>query len=335
MPSDQRDLILVTGATGYIGRALVARLLAESMPVRLLVRPARCNDIASLWPGQAPQICIGDLTEPASLRGTCAGVDTIVHLASHSPRKYVPGVDPDAGHWPVTAEGTCALLDEAQRTGVRCFVLVSSVRVMGEGSADGLDESSVPAPASAYGYAKHAAEQAVLGIRGSSVVRLPPVYGIGGEGLVSRMIAAIDRGWFPPPPKITNKRSMIHVDDAVTAILLPARQPEAAGIFIATDGEMYSTHGIYRQVCTALGRPASQWSMPEGGLRIAAAAGDWLAKISGRPMPFDGRALEKLTGCAWYRGERMVHELGFVPQQNLHGALPGMVAFHRGLLRSA
>jgi len=332
MPSDQRDLILVTGAIGFIGRALVARLLAESMPVRLLVRAPRRNDVAAFWLGQAPQVCVGDVTEPASLRDACADVHTVLHLASHSPRNVAPGVDPDTGHWPVTAEGTRALVGAAQHAGVRRFVLVSSVRVMCEGGAEGLDESSVPAPTSAYGRAKFAAEEAVRSASAlqSSILRLPPVYGSGGEGMVSRMIAAVDRGWFPPPPKTVNKRSMIHLDDVVTAILLLARRPEAVGkTYIATDGELYSTHEIYRQVCAALGRPAPQWATPQALLRIAATAGDVLARLSGRSMPFDSQALEKLVGNAWYRSERIVRELGFAPQQNLRSALPGMVAFQR------
>lgn len=330
MPPEQRDLILVTGATGYIGRALVARLLAESMPVRVLVRAARRNDITGLWAGKAPQICIGDITVPASLHDACANVDTVLHLASHSPRKRVPGIDPEAGHWPVTADGTRALVSEAQRAQVRRFVLVSSVRVMGEGAAEGLDESSVLAPTSAYGRAKLAAEEAVRSIGGSSIVRLPAVYGSGGEGMVSRMIAAMDRGWFPPPPKTANRRSMIHLDDVVAAVLLLARRSEAVGkTYIVTDGEQYSTHEIYRQVCAALNRPVARWATPEAWLRIAATACDWLSRLSGRPMPFDSPTLEKLVGSAWYRGERIIRDLGFTPQQKLHTALPGMVAFHR------
>ncbi len=331
----QPDLILVTGATGYIGRVLVARLLAESAPVRVLVRAPRRNDVAGLWPGKAPQVCVGDVTELASLRAACAGVGTVLHLASHAPRNMAPGVDPEAGHWPVTAEGTRALLGEAQHVGVRRFVLVSSVRVMSEGG-EGLDESSALAPTSAYGRAKLAAEEAVRSASGLqySILRLPPVYGIGGEGLVSRMLAAVDRGWFPPPPKTVNKRSMIHLDDVVAAVLLLARRPEAVGkTYIATDGEMYSTHEIYRQVCAALGRPMQSWATPVTWLRIGARGGDVLARLSGRPMPFDSKALEKLVGHAWYRNARMVRELEFSPQQNLRTALPGMVAFQRELRR--
>ncbi|MBI3775764.1 MAG: NAD-dependent epimerase/dehydratase family protein [Gammaproteobacteria bacterium] len=328
----------MTGATGYIGRALVARLLTESQATRVLVRPARGNDIAELWPGQAPHVCIGDVTETASLRAACAGVDTILHLASHSPRKRAPGIDPSAGHWPVTAEGTRALVGEAQRAGVRRFVLVSSVWVMGEGSADGLDESSIPAPTSAYGRAKLAAEEAVRCASDlqSSIVRLPSVYGIGGESLVSQMISAIERGWFPPPPKTLNKRSMIHLDDVVAAVLLLARRPEALGkTYIATDGKLYTTHEIYQNVCAALGRRVPHWAPPVAWLRLAATAGDWLTRCSGRPVPFDSLALEKLVGSAWYRGERMVRDLGFTPRHTLCTALPGMVAFQRESRRGA
>ncbi len=338
MSSNPRDLILVTGATGFIGRALVARLLAASRSVRLLVRAARRHDVAALWPGQTPQVCIGDVTDSASLRAACVDVDTVLHLASHSPRKQAPGIDPAAGHGPVTAEGTRSLVGEAQRAGVRRFVLLSSVWVMGESSADGLDECSVPAPTSAYGHAKLAAEEAVRSASElqSSILRLPSVYGVGGESLVTQMISAVDRGWFPPPPKTSNLRSMIHLEDVVAAVLLLACRSEAIGkTYIATDGERYSTHEIYQKVCAALSRPVPQWATPVAWLRVAASAGDWLARLSGRPVPFDSQAFAKLVAPAWYRSERIVRELGFSPQHTLHSALPGMVAFHRGSRRSA
>ena len=124
---------------------------------------------------------------------------------------------------------------------------------------------------------------------------------------------------------------MIHLDDVVAAVLLLARRPEAAGkTYIVTDGELYSTYEIYRQVCIALDRPVPRWTTPIAWLRIAATAGDWLTGLSGRPAPFHSATLKKLVGCAWYRGERIVRDLGFTPQQNLRTALPGMVAFHRG-----
>ena len=203
--------VLVTGATGFIGRHLVARLLEEGASVKALVRTARVKDTARLWQGANLTQVVADLMGPDLPNHICDKVDTVFHLAGYAHAEDAN--DPRAAniHWRITVEATQALLAQAAHSGVRRFVFVSSVKAMGEGGDSMLDETSSSVPITAYGKAKCAAEKLVLaaGLAHGMhvcVLRLPLVYGPGSKGNLSRMISAIDRGRFPSIPDTGNRR---------------------------------------------------------------------------------------------------------------------------------
>src|SRR5207302_1975481 len=127
----------------------------------------------------------------------------------------------------INTDGTRHVLEGAVAGGARCFVLFSSVKAMGEGEDRCLDESFSGVPTTPYGRSKLEAEQATLefGRRTGlhvTCLRFPLVYGPGNKGNLYQMIAAIDRGIFPPLPEFGNRRSMVHVADAVRAAVLAA-----------------------------------------------------------------------------------------------------------------
>ncbi len=317
--------MLVTGATGFIGSRLAATLAREGVAVCGLVRPEKVGLFSGLFPALAVRPVAGDLLVPASLRDSCRQIACVFHLAG-----FAHG-DDDALHYRVTVEGTRALLDEAVRQGVGRFVFASSVKAMGEGAQDCLDESSPCRPETAYGRAKLEAERLVLeaGRRHGmhvAVLRLPLVYGPGAKGNLARMIEAVARGRFPPLPETGNRRSLVHVDDVVQALRLAAERAEANGrVYIVTDGQTYSTRQLYVLICQALGRPVPRWSVPAGVLRFAARMGDGLERILRRRLPLSSATLDKLLGSAWYRGERIQRELGYRPTRTFPEALPEMV----------
>lgn len=332
MPDNENSgTALITGASGFIGQRLLARLEGLKIPVRVLVRdPGRFR---SNLPRES--IYSGDLTVPETLSGICAGIDTVYHLAgyAHAPSEGESG---DAlRHERVTVVGTRHLLEDAARHRVRRVLYVSSVKAMGEGGPACLDETIEERPTSAYGRAKLTAEKMVHaagaqpGVH-ACVLRLPLVYGPGTKGNLSRLIAAIDRGWFPPVPRLENRRSMIHVDDVVRALLSAAANPQARGqTYIVTDGEVYSTRMIYEWICIALGRAVPTWSAPISLLRLTARVGDAIGGLRHKPFPINSDALEKLFGSAWYSSKKIAHELGFTPEQTLSQAIPEMVAAYR------
>ena len=206
---------------------------------------------------------------------------------------------------------------------------------MGEGGDFCLDESSDTPATSAYGRAKRTAEGLVLQLGRElgmhvSILRLPLVYGHDNKGNLPRMITAIDRGHFPPLRELGNKRSMVHVDDVVQALLLVADSPSANGqTYIITDEQTYSTRHIYSLICSALGRPMPGWTMPVTLLQLIARLGDLIGAVRGRPLVFNSDALEKLIGSAWYSSAKVHRELGYRPTRTLETSLPEMVAEYR------
>lgn len=323
--------VLVTGATGFIGRHAVAAIAGQGAQVLALTRgEARFRGDTQLT------VRTGDLLDHASLRGVARGVDTVLHLAGYA---HAETADEDTHadlHWRITLEGTRAMLREARDAGVRRFVFVSSVKAAGEGGPACIDESVKGAPASAYGRAKLAAEELVLATGRESgmqvcVLRLPLVYGLDNKGNIPRMAAAIARGRFPPLPETGNRRSMVHVEDVVQALVLAATRPEANGnVYYVTDGGVYSTREIYDAIRAALGLPPLRVRMPRWCLRGGAWLGDLVQRLTRWHAPLNSDTLEKLLGSAWYSSAHIEQELGYRPTRSLADALPEIVAPLRG-----
>lgn len=295
---------LVTGASGFIGQ----RLLRPCD--RALVRTT-CG---------LQNAVIGNLLDPASLAAACHGVDTILHTAGYA--HAFPSASLDA-HWRINYEGTRNLLMAAGEAGVRKFVFLSSVKAMAEPGSLCVEEDWPGEPASAYGKAKRAAEDAVLeaGVRyGMHVVnlRLAMVYGRGGRGNLGRMAQGIAAGWFPPLPETSNRRSLIHVHDVVEAVRLVAMQPVANGrTYIVADARAYSGREIYDTLRAVLGKPPARCRVPEWLLRSGGCVGDILGLLSCRPFPFNSKIVDRLLGSACYRPDRIGKELGWCAKFNL------------------
>ena len=326
--------MLVTGATGFIGRKLVDALRSRKIAVYALARDL--TKVSNLWPQGDVAGRNGDVAQADSLKDVCESMQTVFHFASRADEAHTK--EPEDPHWRVTAEGTRLLLEAAARSGVKRFINVSSVKAMGEGGEACQDETSPAAPVSPYGRAKREAERLVLeaGRKHAMHVcnlRLPLVYGRDNHGNIRRMIAAIDRGRFPPLPETGNRRSMVHVDDVINALLLTMENPAASGqTYIVTDGRTYSTRQIYDAICKALGRPAPRWTIPVGMLRMAARMGDAIGGMRGRRFVFDSEVLNKLTGSAWYSCRKIETELGYRPTRFLEDGLREMVEEYKKCL---
>ena len=137
------------------------------------------------------------------------------------------------------------------------------------------------------------------------------------------MLKGIKNGWFPPLPDTGNRRSLIHVDDLVQALLLVAESEFSNGeIFIATGGLDYSSQEIYKAMCSAVGRFPPKWSVPNSVFQITAKFGDLIKNYF--PFPFDSRQYQKLLGDGFFSCEKL-KAIGFKPRWTLPLALPEMV----------
>ncbi len=322
--------VLVTGGAGFVGRHLVERLLQDGLRVRVLMREGTPR---SDWLS-AVEIVIGDVRDPQAMKSAAAGCEIVYHLAGKAHALTEVRGDEEA-YRAINTDGTRHVLEGAVAGGARAFVLFSSVKAMGEGGCRCLDESFDGPPETPYGRSKLEAERAALEVGRRSplhvtCLRFPLVYGPGNKGNLYRMIAAIDRGVFPPLLEIGNRRSMVHVVDVVRAAVLAAGKPAASGqCYIVTDGRAYSTRELYDLICRVLGKPVPRWHVPLWALTVLGTVGDAIGQVSGKRFLFDSDALEKLIGSAWYSSDKLSRELGYRPSITFPEALPELIAWYQ------
>ncbi|MGI9227412.1 MAG: NAD-dependent epimerase/dehydratase family protein [Gammaproteobacteria bacterium] len=312
---------LVTGASGFIGSYLCNELVRQGAKVKALLH----SESSGNW--DSSFVCV--LGKQQIPNHVMQDVSVIFHLAGRA-HSLSDCVHQDQLYYETNVEGTRNLLEAARNTNVSKFIYFSSVKSMGEESDIRLDEHSEPKPLSTYGKSKLEAEQLVLGgeyLLSSTVLRLTMVYGDSDKGNLPKMIKAISKNWFPPFPKIENKRSMIHVEDVVQAAIKVAETEISAGeVYILSDGTDYSTRQIYENIRKTLGKKIPQWGIPLSALSAIANTGDVLKRITRRRVLFDSDNLQKLIGNSYYSSQKIKTELGFSPKFTLFDAMPKIIA---------
>jgi len=308
-------LILVTGATGFIGSHVVNYLLENNIKIRILTRS--CKKVENIWGKRKVEIVQGDLSKEETIAGITKNISVVIHIAgiAHS---YVFRDRADRErHNLVGTVGSSALLKDCKQNKVKRFIFVSSVKSMGEGSQICLDESSEAEPISSYGKAKLNIEQQLLryytdnGIQ-CAILRLPPVYGKGGRGNINTLINLGISGLMPRLPIIKNKISLVHVSDVVRAIILLLNIDKLEyKIYILTDGKIYSTYDIVDTIYKYLGREQITWRLPMTVLNILAVVADIAENILRKRLPYNTESKDKILQTSYYSSRRIEQELGY------------------------
>jgi UDP-glucose 4-epimerase len=246
----------VAGSTGFIGQRLVR---AVGTNIRVLSREKQ-SDYETI-------VC--NLQSEVIPDNALDGVDTVFHLAGFA-HDLRDATKIQKLYQKVNVDATIRLAKLAVNSNVKRFVFISSVKAGGSGAFDKCaTEIDQGIPEGIYGKTKREAELALLKIGKESgmhvsIIRPSLVYGPNVKGNLKLMLVGIKKGWFPPLPETGNKRSMIHVDDLVRAILLVADDDRANGeIFIATDGTPHSSREIYNTMCSVLDKSILKWSVPK------------------------------------------------------------------------
>ncbi len=222
--------LLVTGASGMIGRAVVAAFAARGTAVRAAVR---CPPPAAFPPG-VELVQHADLTTPFDWDPLVAGTDAIIHLAGVTPTRR--GMRP-ALFDIVNRQATARLAQAAARAGVGHFVFVSSIRAQSGPAADhALTERDAAAPTDAFGRSKLAAEAAVQasGVP-FTILRPVPVYGPGAGGYFALLMRAACSPWPLPLKDFVSRRSLLGLDNCVSALAFVLDRPPAGEIYVVAD----------------------------------------------------------------------------------------------------
>jgi len=305
--------VLVTGADGFVGRALSQALTTAGHRVRRAVRTL---------PGAASPdtIAVGDIGGSPDWTSALAGIEVVVHLAgrAHVMREEAT-VDPAAAYRRTNVTGTEQLARAAAAAGVRRLVFVSSIKVNGEATRDApFRKTDPPRPEDDYGRSKWEAEQTLAAIARETglqvvVVRPPLIYGPGVKGNVARLMRIVARGLPLPLGSIDNRRSMIGLGNLCSALRACVEHPAAAGeTFLVSDGKDVSTPELVRMLAAGLGTRARLLPVPQALLRLGAA-------VSG------SGALSRLVGSLSVDSSHIRARLAWRPEKSMAQEIADMV----------
>lgn len=264
--------VFLTGATGFVGSAVMRRLVADEVSVKVAVRSGsdRVEDGA--------HVVRFDSFEAADWREHLVGVDSVVHCAARVHVMNDTETDPLASFRKVNVEGTLHLARQAVEAGVRRFVFISSIKVNGEGTQPGKPYTAddCPEPRDPYGVSKMEAEQGLRELASHTamdvvIIRPVLVYGPGVKANFLNMMRWLDKGIPLPFGAIHNSRSLVAVENLVDLIVTSLVHPQAANqTFLVSDGEDLSTTQLLRRMANALGKSARLLPVPSWMLVCAA-----------------------------------------------------------------
>jgi nucleoside-diphosphate-sugar epimerase len=313
--------VLVTGATGFVARAVMPALAARGHEVRAAARRPVAGADTVIVPDVGP-----DTDWAAALRGC----DAVVHLAARVHVLRDPSADPLAEFRRVNRDGTRRLAEEAVRAGIRRIVHVSTAKVLGESSPPGrpFGDDAAAAPEDPYSVSKWEAERAlddVCRASGAAAVSLRPplVYGPGVGANFLRLLRAVDARRPLPLGAVANRRSLVYVGNlasAAAACVEAASLPCAA--CLVTDREDLSTPELIRRIGRALGVRPRLVPVPPAWLRLG-------GRLLGR-----GAELDRLLGDFALAPTALAALVGWSPPFDVDRGLAETAAWYRATARA-
>ncbi|MBU0484127.1 MAG: SDR family oxidoreductase [Proteobacteria bacterium] len=312
----ERIKVLITGADGFVGRALGVYLAGKGLVVYRAIRQTGDPTIKS------DLRVVGDIDATTDWSAALQGVDAVIHLAARVHVMADQASDPLADFRKVNTAGTINLARQAAGVGVRRFVYLSTVKVNGEktGVSDGgngrrFSEADPPCPSDHYAISKWEAEQGLAQISADTamelvIVRPPLVYGPGVRANFLSLMRWIDLGVPLPLGRIDNRRSLVSLENLVDFLFNCLVKPAAAGeTFMVADGEDLSTPELIRRIAGLIGRPARLVPVPETLLRLG-------GRLLGRSAE-----IERLCGSLQIEIGKAKHLLNWEPPLSMDEGL--------------
>lgn len=281
----------------------MARRLIETITQSCLANVTTISRSASCKPGVVlcPQ---KHAYGSADFMGALKGQDLVIHTAARAHILNEVADDPLLEYRKVNVDYTLNLARQAVASGVKRFIHISSIGVNGTTSKTPFTPASQPNPEEDYALSKYEAEQGLIDICEASsmelvIIRPPLVYGPGAPGNFLRMVKWVEKGVPLPLGAISNKRSLVGIDNLVDLIITCTYHPAAAGkVLMASDGEDVSTPELLRKVAKAMGKPSRLIYVPAWLLKLSAKSvgRSYMAKRLLSSLQVDITQTEELLG---------------------------------------
>ncbi len=311
--------VLVTGASGFVGRALLERLRHEDCEVVAAVRTAGSLQTRD---GLTEGV-VGDLTLFDDWARLLHGVDAVVHLAARVHQMNEDEAQAEERYRLANVEVTRRLADAAQQAGVERFLFVSSIKVNGEGGTRTIRADDEPLPSDAYARSKCEAEALLRRLTATGdmkhiILRPPLMYGPGVKANMYALLRWVDRGRPWPFGAMENRRSLLFVGNMADAIVTALQDPRALQkTYLLADGPAVSTSDILRAVSVAMEKP----------ILMAPLSG----RLAGQLLALSGRQdlRRRLFGSLVVDGAPFCEDTGWTPPCSLADGLKATVAWYR------
>lgn len=305
--------VVVTGANGFVGAALLNVLRNQGHEVVPCVR---------LGGVLAEAIAVGEINAKTDWTNVLAACDVVIHLAARVHIMNDKASDPAEAYRATNVDGTLALARQAAVAGVKRFIFLSSIKVLGELTLPGRPFTSkdIPAPQDAYAASKLEAEMALREMAGRTgielvIIRPPLVYGPGVRANFRALMSAVKCGAPVPLAAVDNRRSLLALDNLVDLIAICVPHPAAVGqTFLVSDDADLSTPELVRRLGRAMGRPPRLFWAPI-----------WLLQMSAALLGMRA-AMQRLTGTMQIDIAATRERLGWSPPISVDEGLRRAVA---------
>jgi len=257
--------VLLTGATGFIGKALVAELIQQNFHISITVRQK-----TNLFPDEVKQFVVGDFESNPDFSTSLAEIDCVIHLAgrAHVIDKAKASLLDEFRK--VNTELTLNLAKQAVTARVERFIFLSSIRVNGNQNTQPFLEIDIPNPQEPYAISKYEAEQGLINLAKNSnlevvIVRPPLVYGNNVPGNFGRLVQWAGSRIILPLPlgAVNNARTLIAIDNLVSFIITCTLHPKAANeVFLISDDDSLSTTQLLKKIAKAFNKKALLLPIP-------------------------------------------------------------------------